>query len=412
MAVTLTHCHNIHFRNSVLSQPNRFSCAVDTFLEISRYVIFPYLRALSTPIESPFCAMVCNSMNNFHEFLTRLHLLNQSEKKLYLAEIRELIWSLLRQKCPSFSLMNCDAQFTQIFQESIFSDMSEDEKSVFLSSYCNDGTCPTPGCGHAIRKQVKVFVHYVSQIELLSFNISLNDWYKLFEKLHFQNLVLYCEECKTYLLHNNLSFLPGKLLFIDFSIDLVRANFQPSFMIHILSQTLSIKALVRCIGSHFTCAVYFEGVWRYIDDLSGGCQHIRFFSSYTQLLQDYPCGWFFVIYGPHTNLSDHDYYRLCGLSRPQNPEDKGASEKSISTKSTDCSKFFDHDYCATNFKQNKVDHDYCKTGSTRTPDNFNFSLKNTKLCSSAKNFNVQEKVEQVNMSPKVKNEKLVLKMLT
>ena len=54
-----------------------------------------------------------------------------------------------------------------------------------------------------------------------------------------------------------------------------------------------LKGMVRSYNKHFTCAVYIEGKWTYIDDL---CTSVKEFTSLTALTKLLQQGWFFLIY--------------------------------------------------------------------------------------------------------------------
>ena len=77
-----------HFMNSILSVPNMYSCAVDTFLEVSSHLFLPYLSTMT--VRNEFTELLFNTCKRYIE--------SQGNDRM-LREIREPI-------CPSFSQGN------------------------------------------------------------------------------------------------------------------------------------------------------------------------------------------------------------------------------------------------------------------------------------------------------------------
>ena len=119
-----------HFTNSVFQKPGIYSCAVECFLEVSRYVFFPFLSKLST--RSKFPDLLFNAVADYCQFTDNIQLLS---------EIREPVWLYLRQHCSSFEARDCNAAFSQIFEEKIFGTLNTEEVNLFATqrmfeSYC------------------------------------------------------------------------------------------------------------------------------------------------------------------------------------------------------------------------------------------------------------------------------------
>ena len=58
--------------------------------------------------------------------------------------IRFDIWEYFKIHCPSFPRMDCNAQFSELFQKSIFSpieNLSVMEYKSLFSVYCHSGYC-------------------------------------------------------------------------------------------------------------------------------------------------------------------------------------------------------------------------------------------------------------------------------
>ena len=111
-----------HFMNSILSVPNMYSCAVDTFLEVSSHLFLPYLSTLT--VRNEFTELLLNTCARYIE--------SQGNDTL-LRELREPIWIYLQQHCPSFLARDCtcNACFSRPFQERTFGDLSSEEIKIF-----------------------------------------------------------------------------------------------------------------------------------------------------------------------------------------------------------------------------------------------------------------------------------------
>ena len=55
--------------------------------------------------------------------------------ELLLSQVREPLWNFICEKCPSFVARDCNTQFSEIFQERVFSDLNDLEKSLFVTNY-------------------------------------------------------------------------------------------------------------------------------------------------------------------------------------------------------------------------------------------------------------------------------------
>ena len=53
-----------------------------------------------------------------------------------------------------------------------------------------------------------------------------------------------------------------------------------------------LRGMVQSHNRHFTCAVFIEGKWTYIDD---HCSGVKEFSNLAALKQQFKQGWFFTI---------------------------------------------------------------------------------------------------------------------
>ena len=115
--------------NSVLSAPGTYSCALDSFLEISSRLFLPYFSTLT--VRNEFTELLFNTCARYIE--------SQGNDTL-LREIREPLWVYL-QHCPSFFARDCNACFSQIFEEWTFGDLCSEEMNIFSSLRIFESFC-------------------------------------------------------------------------------------------------------------------------------------------------------------------------------------------------------------------------------------------------------------------------------
>ena len=87
---------------------------------------------------------------------------------------RDPLCSYFRTCCRSFSQMDCNAQFSEIFQTKNFTDMNAYEKEIFLTRYTYNTLCST--CDIPLTKHVTIFVNFVRYTDLLSQSMNVKDW--------------------------------------------------------------------------------------------------------------------------------------------------------------------------------------------------------------------------------------------
>ena len=97
------------------------------------------------------------------------------------------------EKCPSFRAKDCNAEFSQIFQESVFNFQNDFERAMFLSTYQFNQLCTN--CDHQCVGSVDVFLQY------FSWEGDVNDvivqWPELlFSENLFVNKII-CQLCQT-----------------------------------------------------------------------------------------------------------------------------------------------------------------------------------------------------------------------
>ena len=121
-----------HFMNSALSIPRTFSCAWDSFLVMASCLFLPHLSNLT--MRNEFTELLFNTCSRYTE--------SRENSKLS-EEIREPLWAYLRQQCPSFLAKDCNACFSQIFEERTFGKLTPDEMNIFSSLRTFQSFCET-----------------------------------------------------------------------------------------------------------------------------------------------------------------------------------------------------------------------------------------------------------------------------
>ena len=83
--------------------------------------------------------------NEFTElrFNTCSRYIEPRENSKLLEEIKEPLWAYLRQQCPSFLAIDCNACFSQIFEKRTFGKLTPDEMNIFSSLRTFQSFCET-----------------------------------------------------------------------------------------------------------------------------------------------------------------------------------------------------------------------------------------------------------------------------
>ena len=105
--------------NSDLSIPRTFSYVLDSFLEIASCLFVPHLSNLT--VTNEFMELLFNTCSRYNE--------SPENSKLF-EEIKEPLWAYLRQHCPSFLARDCNACYSQIFEERTFGKLTPDEMNI------------------------------------------------------------------------------------------------------------------------------------------------------------------------------------------------------------------------------------------------------------------------------------------
>ena len=287
-----------HFMNTILSVPNMYSCAVDTFLEVSSHLFLPYLSTLT--VRNEFTELLLNTCARYIE--------SQGNDRL-LRELREPIWIYLQQHCPSFLARDSNACFSQIFEERTFGDLSSEEMNIFSSQRIFESFCKT--CHDNVAFKSSLLVNYVTRSALQKCQLHHNSWPHFISTTQTEPGKLNCPNCETPTNDPVLTYSSqAKFVFIEFSPEIMDLINLCEGM-HVGSSEYKLKGMVRCYNGHFTCAVLTQGKWTYIDDL---CAGVKQFCTLAALKRQFSKGWFFAIYEDSDIVSKH---QSCGIVNQQ-----------------------------------------------------------------------------------------------
>ena len=113
-----------HMMNATFDRLGTYLCGVDAFIEVSTELFLPHLSNL--PVRNEFTALLYGACSGY---------VWSRENRSMLREIREPVWSYIIDCCRSLATRDCNAAFSQIFQERTFGYPSEEEESLFTSSF-------------------------------------------------------------------------------------------------------------------------------------------------------------------------------------------------------------------------------------------------------------------------------------
>ena len=244
--------------------------------------------------------------------------------------IREPVWSYLRQLCNSFASMSAHAVFSDIFTLNTVGTMNQQLESLFLIQQKNQSVCSS--YNNEIVKNTCIFVIYIT-CQNLGHGVFENC---VCDAILPSSRALFCDLCQQHSgvvsVLQHFVTLP-KFLLVELSSNCI-SQIYFSLSMDVLGEGYELKGMVRCISHHFTIAVNNYSEWIYIDDL---CVSVRRFSSVQDLLNSYPNGCFFAIFGKslctvpndlQTNfmpcqtslLADKCHKTVESVTQPQEPE--------------------------------------------------------------------------------------------
>ena len=295
-------CRN-HFQNYCLTHFGKFSCAVDCFLELCYFIFWTPLHNITRNEFFDIIYESCNARQNFGA----------------VDIVREPVWSSIRNQCPSFYGMTADAVFSDIFTMRTVGNLSDDLKSLFLIQQRSQTSCSL--CARHIVKIAGILVLYITCPILRSRDF---ENYVL-EAVLPNTRALYCEICDKQSgdipTMQHFVTMP-RFLMTELSHDCINIIQFPLNM-DVLGNFYSLKAVIRCIGHHFTVAINSGTSWLYYDDL---CATVKEYCDFQELLREFCNGWFFAIYEKscmfsvdrvcRQNLSNLPKISLCSFQSP------------------------------------------------------------------------------------------------
>ena len=132
-----------HFMNFCLTQPGKFSCAVDCYLELASAIFKDSLKH------------TCIDNNDFFHIVLKACLqLENNDQLADLTVVREPVWAYLKQHCYSFATLSDNA---------IFSDDAR-IKSLFLVQKTSKSICSS--CNKALLNNTTLFTLYITSLNL------------------------------------------------------------------------------------------------------------------------------------------------------------------------------------------------------------------------------------------------------
>ena len=288
----------LHFMNCSRTAPGFFSCAVDCFLEI-------WLRKISHmfPICSRSYIVGLLKQSEREYFLLKERIDNNSlfasPHSMTLNMIQELnrirfdVWEYFKFKCPSFQQMDCNAQFSELLQKSVFcpDDFSDREYKVLFSRYFHSAHCSS--CDQQVSVNNEVLVNYISLEEMLQSHILLDQWPDFIVQNNTLDRVQ-CPQCANVTNVVNRETQISDILFVEFSMGMMSVS-RFALTVTVCNKEYHLVGLVKHLGMHFTSAVYDNehSFWIYIDDLQ---DRNIYYSSLQEMYSHHRTGWFFAAY--------------------------------------------------------------------------------------------------------------------
>lgn len=302
-----------HLMNSVFVNSGTYSCAVDTFMELSAYLFLPHLSNLS--VRNEFTDLLFN---------TCLDYLCSRDNSLLLRDLRDPVWSYIIDHCSSFVARDCNACFSEIFEEKTFGFLNEEEENLFTTLRSFDSICNT--CEQVITLNSRIILTVVTINGLNELGLDKNMWPLYVTDIHTRPGRLNCINCHSSTAEPVLRTVSNsKFLFIEFPPELM-VDIDVFEEIEVSGAQYNLRGIVRCHNNHFTCGVESHRKWTYFDDLSVNLQE---FPSLETLRQVYSHGCFFTIYE---------------LKQLTNCKQQGeTTAPSVDESINDCSKFYNTD---------------------------------------------------------------------
>ena len=123
--------NRIHLLNECRLKASVYSCAIDSFIEVCYAILYPIISHLES--KSEFFERLCNSFDQYSELLISNPYNKEitSKQEQSLSNIRRPVWDYIVRKCPTFAGRNSDAEFSEIFLDSVFNLLLSAERELF-----------------------------------------------------------------------------------------------------------------------------------------------------------------------------------------------------------------------------------------------------------------------------------------
>ena len=255
-----------HFMNICLTQPGKFSCAVDSFLELTFAIFKDSLKH------------ACIDTNDFFQIVINACLqLELNNAQADLTVVREPVWAYLRQRCYSFATSSDDAVFSDIFTLNTVGVMTQELKSLFLVQRIKQSICSC--CSKAISNNTSLFTIYITALNLAQIKFEDSVSAAILRKSSGLKCDVCLKDSGDISIVQHFVILP-KFLSIELCDNIIEQVFFPLTM-DVLGQNYVLKGMVRCLNHHFTVAIKDDSLWVYID---GMCSSVKNYTSCHDLL--------------------------------------------------------------------------------------------------------------------------------
>ena len=286
--------NSYHLMNTVRERPGVYSCAIDSFIELCFYNLYPVLANLY-PHLTPFLLMIHDCCKKYSQHtltaVPRIRFLYE----LLSIEVRQPIWDFIIHNCNSFRNRDPNAQFSEIFRHAVFGQLNVSEIGTFISRCTFDRFCHS--CNIKSPGFEEILLHYVDCSN--PSRETVTDWPLLL--VNFKSITPLCPSCNQNVVTTNFFIEPSVVLFIEFSPNLMDiVEYHEDLMLH--EENYKLCGVVRNSGAHFSIAVRYKNIWIYIDDLKTSKEK---FTSFTEVKNSYPNGWFFCCFiNSKTNIEN------------------------------------------------------------------------------------------------------------
>lgn len=263
--------HFLNFHNS---------CAIDAFLELIEFTVFPELHHV-----------------NLGDFLTRIydvcrerHVRGATITEGYMSALRERPWAWFEERRQSFEGRSMESAFEEILD---YMSQTDEEVSMFVTKLHTTYNCMTCQEDRFITRAL--FPIYISDDETLQ-----NAQYDLsstVENLHGKQTARRktCQTCRQPMVASQMQTILPKFLFVCLPTTLGEGD-----RLHVIEgvkvkenllvdekNSFSLVGAVRNTGNHFTVVVKHEDMFFHIDDQFN---NVRLHKNFKDILQNSPNG--------------------------------------------------------------------------------------------------------------------------